>query len=382
MRCRTVFKSRLKLTSTPRAQVAILAVNLRYWPELLELCDGLQVVVIETQRAPLRISRLRRILQLWRSDYTTLGFAAAAAELEASGAKVLVAIDQSFEAIHQLGQLLPVVPQVLVAHGSIRNENIKRAGIMHRDHRLLAVWGEQDVLAYSESCEVPVQCIPIGSLRNAVYLKSRTAPPTAESRHPLLFVSQYSGKRETLDEGNPDRLRTLNLTKRHLARYCRERSIPLRIALRPAVSGDLMPDLHEEEKQHYFQVFESVKISFSDPSVRYSTYWESDCADVTIGVPAGSLTESFARGNKVLMIRQNPISGSYYGFPLDGIWLLTEPTYQEFAQRLDTLREIDLETWANVSTDARCQMIQDGESDRAFWLIREIVLKFVSRSTT
>lgn len=374
--------SRLKLAPTPRAQVAILAVNLRYWPELKELLDGLTSVVIETQKAPLRLRMLRRIMQLWRSEDTTIGFAAAAAELEASGAKVLLAIDQSFEVIHQLGRLLPKIPQVLVAHGSVRNVNIQRAGIMYRNQRLLAVWGEQDALAYSESCELPVQCIPVGSLRNATYLKSRPALPDADSKRPLLYVSQYAGERETDYQLNPNRVRTLNLIKQNLARYCRERSIPLRIALRPAVSGELAPNQHLDEMNHFQQMFEGVEISFSDPEVRYSTYWESDCADVTVGVPTGALTESFGRGNKVLMIRQSPISDSYFGFPLDGIWLLSEPTYQEFASRLDELRKMDRETWDIDSREARRQMVQDGATDRAFWLIRELAKSHLSPSTT
>ena len=109
--------SRFKLAITPRAQVAILAVNLRYWPELVEVLEGFSVVVIETQKAPLRLRSLRRIVQLWWSKDTTIGFAAAAAELEVSGANVLLAVDQSLETIHQLGNLVPKIPQVLVAHG-------------------------------------------------------------------------------------------------------------------------------------------------------------------------------------------------------------------------------------------------------------------------
>lgn len=371
--------SRFKLAITPRAQVAILAVNLRYWPELVEVLEGFSVVVIETQKAPLRLRSLRRIVQLWRSKDTRIGFAAAAAELEASGAKVLLAVDQSYETIHQLGNLMPKTPQVLVTHGSIRNENIQRAGIMYRDQRLLVVWGKQDVQAYSEVFEVPVQCIPVGSLRNASYLKSRQALPNADSKRPLLFVSQFAGLRESDDPANPSRVRTLNLIKQHLARYCREQSLPLRIALRPAVSGELGPNQHVDEMNQYHQIFEGVEIFFSDPNVRYSTYWESDCADVAVGVPAGSLTETFARGNKVLMIGQDPSTGDYLGFPREGLYLLHEPNYNVFAERLDVIRKMSTRSFADQFESDREYVVANAASGQTTQISSELIREQVNR---
>jgi len=305
-----------------------------------------------------------------------------AARIHRSGAKVLVAVDQTSEVIEELGRLLPELHQVLIAHGSQRPEVLRDIHrIEHRDKRALCVWGESDVHVYNEFVANPVICNVIGSLRNADFIRRNPPSRISAQGKSLLFVSQYSGQAEEDGTSGGKRDQILRTLKNHVCRYCVANNLPLTIALRPPVSAPHAPGQIDAERRHYERVFEGVRLNSTDPSRAYSTHLASDEADVTIGVPSGALTESFGRGNRVLMIRQTPSTGTYYGFPIEGDWLLTEPTYEEFAARLDELRAATREDCAAQWQVAREYVVANAETDSPIELVRSQIARALSSAT-
>ena len=151
--------------------------------------------------------------------------------------------------------------------------------------------------------------------------------------------------------------------------------------MRPPVSGTPEPGHVEDEIRHYKQIFVGVTLSFTDPYVPYSTYVASDTADVTIGIPSGSLTESFARGNKVLMIGQNPSTGDLLGFPREGPYLLFEPNYEIFAERLDVIREMSTKTFADQFAADQEYVVANATSDKTIQIISELIQARVNSAT-
>jgi hypothetical protein len=149
--------------------------------------------------------------------------------------------------------------------------------------------------------------------------------------------------------------------------------------LRPRLSGELHAQAREREIEHFKKVFAAVSSSLSDSSKPYATYLDSDQSDVTIGVPSGSLTESFARGNKVLMIGQDPSTGDYFGFPREGLYLLHEPDYDLFAERLDEIREMSTKTFADRFELDREYVVANATSDKTIAIISQIVREQVTR---
>jgi hypothetical protein len=299
-----------------------------------------------------------------------------AARLHCSGVKVLLAVDQTAEVVEELGRLLPDLRQVLVTHGSQRAQVFAEFHrVPHRQHRVLCVWGRSDADIYEQlSIEnKSVLCEPVGSLRNAGYLRDYPLSPVRVAQTPLLFVSQYSGLAEEDLTSTTERSKLLRLVKAHLRTYCIAHDLPLRIALRPAASAPLVPGQSTSERRHYEQVFSGIRLSFTDPTDPYASYRASDDSDVTVGVPTGALTESFARGNKVLMVRQDPTIGTYYGFPIDGDWVLTEPTYEQFAAQLDALRSMNRLDVANAWSREREYMVANAESDDPIRLVRSLL---------
>lgn len=363
---------RLDFGRQATAEVALLRRNLEFWPEFLEVAASAPAVSLETRYAPIPVRAAVEIAHNRLKHGVSVGWAAFGARLRQSGAKVLFGTDQTREPFEMATRITPNVRQLLVAHGSLRHEGLALHNqIRHAPNRTLCVWGQHDADLYRRVIPNSVHCVVTGSLRNAMHIRINGLNPYRKPTIPLLFVSQYAGIRREGPPSSSNRNRVLRLLEGHLAKYCRENKLPIQIALRPPVSGTPEPSQFDDEVKHFRAVFEGVRTSFTDRAVRYSTYMASDAADVTVGVPSGSLTESFSRGNKVLMIRQSPETGTYLGFPYDGAWLLTEPHYEAFRDRLNYLRRIGrspaTEEWKSV----RNQMVEGGTTAQAFGLIQK-----------
>jgi hypothetical protein len=295
-----------------------------------------------------------------------------AAQLQRSGVKVLLAVDQTSQVVEELGRLLPELRQVVIAHGSIRAETLPSHCLRARPQRLLCVWGLADVELYRRETKKSVNCKAVGSLRNAGYQRLRKSSPTSANGE-ILLISQFSGRERVGAPPATKREAILYGLETALRRYCMERSLPLVIALRPPVSAPHAPSHADAERIYFQDRFSNVNISFTNPDSQYSSYFASDGSGVTVGVPTGTVTESFARGNRVLMYCQSGETGDNYRFPLEGPWLLTEPTYEEFAERLDALRSTQREKWAAEWQSEREYMVANAESDRPITMVREML---------
>jgi len=369
---------RIEFSAAPRADVALLKRNLEFWPVFREIVSGFSTIELETIGSPVNGRDVVQVARDLITNKSTLGYASMAARFRKSGARVLLASDQTKEAADALHELLPNVSQILIAHGSQRPEVLlKYHRVSSRPRRLLCVWGNNDVELYQSLASDGIRCIPIGSLRNAAYVRAHPLEAERKSIRELLFVSQYSGPHEDNPSPSTKREQILWSLKSYLRRYCTERSVPLTVALRPPVSAPHAPNQLDEERAHYSRTFAGVQLSFTDPGVAFASYRASDDSNVTVGVPSGALTESFGRGNKVLMFRQSPESGSYFGFPVDGPWLVTEPTYDKFAQRLDDLRSRLRQEVAQQWQQARHFMVANAESDAPLAIVRELISRCV-----
>ena len=98
---------RIELARPAAADVAVLSRNLELWPVLHEVVAGWRVVEIETIQSPVRLLDMPGIVRTMRQQGTSLGYASMASRIRSSGAKVLVAVDQTAEVIEELGRLIP-----------------------------------------------------------------------------------------------------------------------------------------------------------------------------------------------------------------------------------------------------------------------------------
>lgn len=347
------------------------------FPELLEISQEHQPFVVETIKAPILLSRLPQITSRCIRNREKLGWSAMTESLRKSEVKTILAIDSPQLPLQKISRYVPQIKQLIVSHGSLRSDNLKK----HFDFlgqpmmsRKLFVWGEHDVQIVKQHFGESVQCLAVGSLRNAIYHRHRGRQQMALQRHEMLFVSQFAGSRREFEtQSGVHRPRVLATLKQYLHRYCMQFGMPLHVALRPRVSGDLEPGQWENERAHYREVFKGVEVTFTDPSVRYATYAASDCSGVTVGVPSGSLTESFGRGNKVLMFGQGKSTGDYLGFPFEGPWLVNEPTYEMFSSALSHVRRLSDAQFKLQASDVSKKMLANADSDMAALMISEAV---------
>ena len=284
---------RLSFSRTERADVAVLKRNLELWPVFREVVAGFSVLELETIKTPLNVRDIFRIFRYVIAKKASIGYASMAAQLRRSGVKVLLAVDQTAQVVEELGRLLPELRQVVVAHGSLRAETLPAHQLAARPHRVLGVWGRVDLDLYAKVSRAGVRCMPIGSLRNAGYQRLRQQLPKSVNAK-ILLISQFSGRETAGMEPETKREEMLYELEKMLRRYCTERSLPIMIALRPPVSAPNDPSHEYDERKYFQQVFAGVAIEFSDPRTPYSSYLASDASDVTVGVPTGAITESFA----------------------------------------------------------------------------------------
>lgn len=130
---------RIESAAAPPADVAVLTRNLELWPVLREVVEGYSVLELETIKTPLNLRDVMRVLRHVVVDKASLGYASMAARLHRSGVKVLLAVDQTAEVVEELGRLLPDLRQVVIAHGSVRAENLAHHRIRRREQRILCV---------------------------------------------------------------------------------------------------------------------------------------------------------------------------------------------------------------------------------------------------
>lgn len=368
-----VTRRRFTLRSSD-SELAALRVNLDYWPQLRELLKGLEYLEIETKNSAIPILGVPRVAVRRTTRQQGIGWAFIAETIRRSRAHTLIALDSPSEPIAKLGALAPEVSQLLIAHGSLRRETLIRYHqFLRTKHksRQFFVWGKHDEELVKDLFGPEVDCIPVGSIKNALYQRRQ---PNGQKLHEIVLVSKFAGRaKEASGLLHPSRARVINLLTDHLRRYCITKRVAIHVALTAPRLGEL-PLTHWEEERHYFaEIFSGVKLTFSEPTREFSTYYACDSGDVTVGIPSGSLTESFGRGNKVLMLAQLLHTGDRYGFPFPGPWLTHEPTYGEFESSLSQIRNMSRAQFAIEADNARSLVLENPNSDKAARLVREAV---------
>lgn len=368
--------SRLTREKVALASVLTLENEEIFWPEFRHIVRHNASLCIQTRAPRYHIQYLPEIFYLSLTRNLRPGLSQLKPLARSSGAKVLIATDGGQRThLKTLCKLCPNIAALVIGHGSVRADSLRQVGILPQlNGGRLLLWGESDIGYYKRVFGKVPHNLAVGSLRNAFYWRNfRVGQPTPIKKFPVSFVSQFADLKED-DETRPHRTRVLKHLKSHLARFCREQKLPLRILLRPEVSGRIAEGSRVREIQHYQEVFSGIDLSFSNPLRRYVSYLESDQSEVTVGVPTGTLIESFARGNKVLMIAQDAATGDYFGSPVSGPFSLEEPTYSEFELRLLELLNQSQREFADSFRSEREFVVANACSDHAIGAV-ELELK-------
>lgn len=212
--------------------------------------------------------------------------------------------------------------------------------------------------------------VPIGSLVLSRYLDKRCLP--VPKRYSVCLVS--SVRSEEFLEVEGDRAEAYDALVALLGRFLLEFKIEVIVALTNRPDVDKEYD-HRGSEVNWFRRRLGDLVSFTNPLEqlrgedvsggvsnqvvpvwdRFATFEASDQSVVTIGGASTVLWESFARGNRILAV--NCSHANVFDFPVDGIWSLKIPSYQDFRERLLSLLHMSDEHWSSLSDCYRDRII-------------------------
>ena len=226
--------------------------------------------------------------------------------------------------------------------------------------------------------------IPIGALVNSLYLQAR--PARIQKTSELTIVSTIKDDEWWGAVVGQRRVGYEELVS-FVGRYCVANSLTPLVAL--TIDRDMNQTIDESAiERRWFTDRLGGQIQFTEPTLifgglsgldehdiaprsvkeRFSSYFASDQSVVTIGMSSTALWEAFGRGNRILAVNltDNPI----YDFPINGIWSMRQPSYEEFVARLNYIRRMTDSEWESLSKDSRELLIQNDVTETVSERIR------------
>lgn len=229
----------------------------------------------------------------------------AAAQLRASGCRVILATDRNIEFLNSLAELCPEVHQVIVGHGVLVPMLRTRLGVTHSyPNRQFCVWSEREVELVKEYAPEPVSPVSLGSLRNALYVSSLRDDGKADTdrTNQICLVSSFVGlskenqRRSRADERWLLREFLINAVRRLAQAW----SLPVIVALKPQTMyayTEGTDQKWDDERSYYTELLQGCGISFTKPDNPFETYQVVDNSAITLGLFVGPIVEGFGRGN-------------------------------------------------------------------------------------
>ena len=160
----------------------------------------------------------------------------------------------------------------------------------------------------------------------------------------------------------------INILTEFVARYVSEKRVSVCIPLRT--------DDHAERDFYHKYFGDNCTFQESDRASG-SSYKATVVSNLIVAINSTLATEAFGAGLKVLFV--NPL-GEDWLQPMDniGLWYLSEPDYETFAERIDTLLNQSIEDYRNVAgSEMKRSMVYHSERP-AHKIIRDRLLELTS----
>lgn len=204
-------------------------------------------------------------------------------------------------------------PIVLVQHGT-NSTQYGAPDALTLPNSLLLCFGKREISQYVLSGCRPEVAVPVGSLLNSHYLRSKPRIPMARVEARVCIISEFrSDGAEQLDDYMVTRQDSWDSLLENIQSLPKVLPLQLHVALRPHEFGSGSV----ADQVAYFKKRLGNDVTFSAPDSPFSSYSASDCSQVTLGVMSAALIESLGRGNKVIF--SNPLEDDRLNSPLQGI---------------------------------------------------------------
>lgn len=348
----------------------IILVNSRHGEDLPEAFQGLSLFLYDPRDRPpfwcvrFWFTRIFLCRQAPRQVQTLISIA------KSVGAQSIVASD-AYSALLDAEKHLPGVKMYWIQHGLYLNQG---ASILRREKDFaskttsitLLTISDYDVSNYARWGVDSCTKIPVGSLKNGIYVKRRLAmvhPPSqprfniclVEKGYKLNPESEYSqGYRDNWDAFLPIFAQYLNLRRPRLI-----------VAFSQSSERQLVADLFREKLGYDFVG--------TDERDEFATYASSDSAELTIGIASTVLAESLSRKRKVLSFNCSP--HSLWSFPGSSFIRLNSSLDLSLHQLQTKVDEVLAMTWDEYASRTKETLnLFAVDATRTVSSIRSIVL--------
>lgn len=291
--------------------IGILASEAKLWPEFSEAVGSRRFCIIDdvnldVSRNLFYIPRALRLATRFREVPKRHQFVAS--RLLSGEVTTLLSTDRPVSLLNSVAISCPKIRQILVAHTTIQPLNKPRVSeTLPFPNRVVLVWGHRDkelIEAVQPNLRVQVN----GSIRNAAFLRQSRAGLSKSPVNRICLISSHLGAtKEESRKHKPHDIRYL-LRERLLQLASAATSalgLPLHIALKPPTMGFFSEGSEQKyraERDYFQRAFGGKSITYSDPSIRYSSYLASNESAFTLGLPTGALIEAIGRGSAALSL--------------------------------------------------------------------------------
>lgn len=338
-----------------RRHLELLIVKSGHGEDLTSVATGLEFRVYDPERRPAVWCIRFWIHRIFRVRDLPLGSRTIVSLVRVMNASRVISTDQ-YRNLGDSDEFLPDTDIYLVQHGTYIDQT---TSVMKREKEVadrsckltLFSISHYDISNYRRWGVRPMSILPVGTLKNCVYVNSTTIDQRKEAEAFDICI---------IEKGiilNPDselkKLR-LEMWRKFLTDfnvYC-ERYRP-RVVIALTAGSDV------EGSESWIRGLLNYEFVVARQSLdRFATYKAIDSSNLSIGQASTTLTEALSRQRKVLNF--NYSSNTFWDLPGSGIMGLNRPTQSDLIERVELLRSLSWDSyWARASDTLRSFTIKD-----------------------
>lgn len=364
------------------ADVVIFDASSREKDDLLPLCGGADVVLLDVSGLNLHLNwgvlaELVGVL-LQRVSFRAAYYAIVIRRL--NPAIVITYIDNS-DLFYEVARANYQRMRFLAIQNGARYDVVEMPAKAARRIFIpeFACFGEYEKDLYLSKGARVDRFIPIGSLREAYFRRywNTLAPKSIESfDHDLCVVAEAAPGWDQKYPGSEDAFG--NIAK-YAVRLAREKGLKLVIAgkrdIAPAQA--LARTHHRDTEVNWYTKYIGAEVQIT-PRVRdqFSTYALMSRSRISLALMSTTLRETANRGGRVVFC--NFSGDRRWDFCVDGIWSLTEDSYEAFAERILAVLSMSDEAYKRASTQIVPYVMNNDDQDPTYVILERLIAEAVT----
>jgi len=369
-------------STTSPVDVVIFDSSSREKDDLLPLCGGADVVLLDVSGLNLHLnwvvlSELVRVL-LQRVSLRAAYYATVIRRL--NPAIVVTYIDNS-DLFYQVARANYQRMRFLAIQNGARYDVVEMSAKAARRIFIpeFACFGEYEKDLYLSKGARVDRFVPIGSLREAYFRRYWNTLALKSSKcydYDMCVVAEAS---PGCNQKYPSSEDAIGNIAKYAVRLAREKGLKLVIAGKRDISPThaLARTHHHDTEVNWYTKYIGTEMQIT-PRVRdqFSTYALMSRSRVSLALMSTTLRETANRGGRVVFC--NFSGDRRWDFCVDGIWSLTEDSYEAFAERILAVLSMSDEAYKLASTQIVPYIMNNDDQDPTYVILERLITEAVT----